>query len=45
MKILAISAAGIVIGALILISAFQLAKILFNEVKELIEEAWHSPEA
>ena len=45
MKILALTAAGVVIGGLMLISAFQLAKILFNEVKELIEEAWHSPEA
>jgi hypothetical protein len=44
MKVLAISTASVVIAGLMLVLVFQLGKLVFTELKEMISEAWHSPE-
>jgi len=44
MKIALVMMAGLTIGALITISAIQLLKVIFQEMVDMTNEAWHSPE-
>ncbi|TCV84977.1 MULTISPECIES: hypothetical protein [Methylomonas] len=44
MKIALVAMAGVTIGALIAISAFQLLKVIFHEMCKMASEAWYSPE-
>ncbi|OAI09429.1 hypothetical protein A1353_03735 [Methylomonas methanica] len=44
MKIALVAMAGVTIGALIAISAFQLLKVIFQEMYKMAAEAWYSPE-
>jgi hypothetical protein len=44
MKIALVTMAGVTIGALIAISAFQLLKVIFQEMFDMAAEAWFSPE-
>ncbi len=44
MKIALVALAGLTIGALITISAFQLLKVIFQEMLNMAAEAWYSPE-
>ena len=44
MKIALVTMAGLTIGTLILISAFQLLKVVIQEMVGLATEAWYSPE-
>ena len=44
MKIALVTMAGFSIGALIIISAFQLIKVVIQEMVGLATEAWYSPE-
>ncbi|WP_347987323.1 hypothetical protein [Methylomonas sp. AM2-LC] len=44
MKIALFMIAGLTIGALITISAFQLLKIVIKEMINMVSEAWFSPE-
>jgi hypothetical protein len=44
MKIVLIAMAGLTIGTLIVISAFQLLKVVIQEMVNMANEAWHSPE-
>ncbi len=44
MKIALVTLAGLTIGALITISAFQLLKVIFQEMFNMAAEAWYSPE-
>jgi hypothetical protein len=44
MKIALVAMAGLTIGTLILISAFQLLKVVIQEMVNIASEAWHSPE-
>lgn len=44
MKVALVTMAGLTIGALIVISAFQLLKVVIQEMVNIATEAWHSPE-
>ena len=44
MKIALVTMAGLTIGALIIISAFQLLKVVIQELVNIATEAWYSPE-
>jgi hypothetical protein len=44
MKIVLIAMAGLTIGTLIVISAFQLLKVVIQEMVNMANEAWQSPE-
>ncbi|WP_446810521.1 hypothetical protein ACH50O_02700 [Methylomonas sp. 2BW1-5-20] len=44
MKIALVAMAGVTIGALIAISAFQLLKVIFQEMCKMVTEAWYRPE-
>ena len=44
MKIALVTMAGLTIGTLILISAFQLLKVVIQEMVDMATEAWYSPE-
>ncbi len=44
MKIALVTLAGMTIGTLIVISAFQLLKVVIQEMINIASEAWHSPE-
>ncbi len=44
MKIALVIMAGLTIGALIVISAFQLIKVVIQEMVNMATEAWYSPE-
>lgn len=44
MKIALVAMAGLTIGTLILISAFQLLKVVIQEIVGMATEAWYSPE-
>ena len=44
MKIAIVILAGLTIGTLIAISAFQLIKVVFQEMVNMATEAWFSPE-
>lgn len=44
MKIALIAMAGLTIGTLIAISAFQLLKVVMQEMINIAAEAWYSPE-
>ena len=44
MKIALVAMAGLTIGTLIVISAFQLLKVVIQEMVNMANEAWHSPE-
>ena len=44
MKIALVALAGLAIGALIVISAFQLLRVVFQEMVNMASEAWYSPE-
>jgi hypothetical protein len=44
MKIALVTMAGLTIGALIVISAFQLLKVVIQELVNIATEAWYSPE-
>lgn len=44
MKIALVVMAGITIGTLIVISVFQLLKVVIQEMVNMANEAWHSPE-
>ena len=44
MKVVIVMLAGLTIGTLIAISAFQLIKVVFQEMVNMAAEAWYSPE-
>ncbi len=44
MKIALVTLAGLTIGILMVISAFQLLKVVIQEMVNMATEAWHSPE-
>ncbi|QPK63791.1 hypothetical protein IVG45_02095 [Methylomonas sp. LL1] len=44
MKIALVAMAGLTIAALIMISAFQLLKVVIQELVNMVSEAWYSPE-
>lgn len=44
MKIALVMMVGLTIGTLIIISAIQLLKVIFQEMVDMTTEAWHSPE-
>lgn len=43
MKIALVTMAGVTIGALMAISAFQLLKVIFQEMFKMAADAWYSP--
>ncbi len=44
MKMALVTLAGLTISALIVISAFQLLKVVIPEMVNMASEAWYSPE-
>ncbi|CAG1023164.1 hypothetical protein MTYM_02243 [Methylococcales bacterium] len=44
MKIALVAMVGLTIAALIMISAFQLLKVVIQELVNMVSEAWYSPE-